>query len=698
MPELKANKKLKKELRLLDVYAIATGTTLSAGFFLLPGIAAQQAGTAMIFSYIIAAIPLIPAMFSVAELATAMPRAGGVYYFLDRSLGPLFGTVGGIGTWLSLILKVAFALIGMGAYLELFFPHLPIVLIAIVFAVAIGLLNLFGTKRSGKFQILLVVGLLTILAVFIGGGLNSIQTVHFNDIFTNDLGSIFSTAGLVYISYVGVTKVASLSEEIKDPEKNIPRGIFIALGSAFLVYILGTVVMVGVIPLHKLAGDLTPVATASNIIFGKAGTIFITIAALMAFLSVANAGTLSASRYPLAMSRDHMLPRLFQRIGIQGTPFVAIILTVSIIVLILIIFDPAKIAKLASAFQLLMFGLVSLAVIIMRESKIDSYDPGYRSPLYPYLQIIGICAPIWLIIEMGFLPIAFSLGLVLIGSAWYWYYAKDRVVRNGAIYHIFERLGHARYQGLDRELRGILKEKGLREEDPFDIIVARSFVIDLNESTDFETVVKKASVWLSQFVTHTHEELEREFLEGTRIGATPVTHNIALPHLRMKGFQQPEMVLVRCKKGITITLNNPLTDFEEKKEKVIAIFFLVSPESNPAQHLRMLAQIASRVDEESFALDWELASNEQQLKEVLLHEERYFTLVINSDTNSKKLIGKKLADVNFPEGCLVTWMRRSELELLAHGSTILQEGDVLTIIGEPEGINQIREKFSESKF
>ncbi len=694
MPELKASKKLKKELRLLDVYAIATGTTISAGFFLLPGIAAQQAGTAMIFSYIIAAIPLVPAMFSVAELATAMPRAGGVYYFLDRSLGPLFGTVGGIGTWLALILKVAFALIGMGAYLELFFPNLPIVLIAILFAVAIGVLNLFGTKKSGKFQIALVVCLLAILAVFIGGGLNSINAVHFNDIFTNDLKSIFSTAGLVYISYVGVTKVASLSEEIKNPERNIPRGIFLALGSSFIVYVLGTVVMVGVIPLNVLAGDLTPVATAAGIIFGKVGIVFVTIAALMAFLSVANAGTLSASRYPLAMSRDHMLPRLFQKIGMQGTPFVAIILTVGIIVLILLIFDPAKIAKLASAFQLLMFGLVSLAVIIMRESRIDSYDPGYRSPMYPYLQIVGIAAPIWLIIEMGFLPIVFTIGLVLLGGAWYWYYAKDRVVRNGAIYHIFERLGQARFHGLDRELRGILKEKGLREEDPFDLIVARSFVIDLNEPEDFESVVKKASVWLSQFVTHTHEELEREFLEGTRIGATPVTHNIALPHLRMKGFQQPELVLVRCKQGITITLNNPLTDFEEKKEIVNAIFFLVSPESNPAQHLRMLAQIASRVDEESFASDWESATNEQQLKEVLLHEERYFTLIVRNDSSTKELIGKKLADVDFPEGCLVTWMRRSDLELIAHGNTFLQEGDVLTIIGEPEGINELREKFS----
>ena len=115
MSSNRKHKRLKKVLKLKDVYAIATGATLSAGFFLLPGIAAKEAGPALVLAYLLAAVPMIPAMFSVIELATAMPRAGGVYYFLDRSLGPYFGTIGGIGTWLALILKVSFALIGMGA-------------------------------------------------------------------------------------------------------------------------------------------------------------------------------------------------------------------------------------------------------------------------------------------------------------------------------------------------------------------------------------------------------------------------------------------------------------------------------------------------------------------------------------------------------------------------------------------------------
>ena len=123
MTPLSKKKRFKKELGLFDVYAVATGTTLSAGFFLLPGLAAQEAGSALVLAYLLAALPMVPAMFSVVELATAMPRAGGVYYFLDRSLGPMVGTIGGLGTWLALMLKVAFALVGMGAYLGLWYDQ-----------------------------------------------------------------------------------------------------------------------------------------------------------------------------------------------------------------------------------------------------------------------------------------------------------------------------------------------------------------------------------------------------------------------------------------------------------------------------------------------------------------------------------------------------------------------------------------------
>jgi amino acid transporter/mannitol/fructose-specific phosphotransferase system IIA component (Ntr-type) len=689
-------KRLKKELTLFDVYAVATGATLSSGFFLLPGLAAAEVGSAIVLAYMVAAIPLIPAMLCIVELATAMPRAGGVYYFLDRTLGPMAGTVGGIGTWLALVLKVSFALVGMGAYLKLFFPDAEIQPIAIGLAILLGLLNAFGAKKTGALQVFLVIGLLAILAVFIGGGLPEVNLANFRSMFDVETSSLLATAGMVYISYVGVTNVASLSEEVKDPERNLPLGVFLALATAIVVYALGTATLVGLVPSDELAGDLTPVATAAHVRFGDIGALFLSIAALLAFTSVANAGTLSASRYPLAMSRDHLAPRFFQRIGKLGTPLYAIGFSVGTIVAIIILLDPTKIAKLASSFQLFMFALICLAVIVMREAKLASYDPGYRSPFYPWLQIFGIVSAGVLIFEMGIWSLSFTLGLALVGVLWFLFYGRKRVRRTGAIFHVFERLGRSRYEGLDHELRGILREKGLREEDPFEEIVARSLVIDLEDPVEFEAVVEDVSQWVANHTEHSAEEIRDQLLERTHIGATPVTHGVGLPHLWIQELQHPEMVLVRCREpGVHIRYMHPLTD-QETEEDLKAIFFLFSPDDDPSMHLRILAQIAEHVDSDSFASEWETARNDQELKEVLLHDERFVSLAIGKDSKTSDLVGHPLRDIDLPDGVLIAMVRRGNHVYVPDGATVLEAGDSLTMIGDAAGLKELHARYDPS--
>jgi len=685
-------KGLKKELGLFGVYAIATGTTLSAGFFLLPGIAAAQAGPAIVLAYMIAAIPMIPAMFSIIELTTAMPRAGGLYYYMDRTLGPALGTVGGIGTWLALILKVSFALVGMGAYISLFFPEVPITSFAIGLALLLGLLNAFGAKKSGKLQIYLVIGLLIILIGFIVGGIPELKFEHFNNFFGAGSDSIIATAGLVYISYVGITNVASLSEEVINPEKNLPLGVILALTTAIIIYAVGTAVIVGVLPMDQLMGNLTPVSSAAKVFFGKAGSVILAIAALFAFISVANAGTMSASRYPLAMSRDHILPEIFRKLGKHGTPLFSIAVTVLTISAILIFLNPTKIAKLASAFQLMMFALACLAVVVMRESKIEAYDPGYKSPFYPWMQIIGIILPGYLIFEMGLIPSLFSLGLITVGLAWYFYYAKERVVRQGAIYHVFERLGRQRFTGLDSELRGILKEKGLRKDDPFDKIIMRAGVIDLQESVTFEKAAELAAKKLSSIVPLEKDKIKEQFLEGTRIGVTPVTRGFALPHFRMDKIENSEMVLLRCKNGVQIEVVDPLTQKFDEMQTVYAIFFLVSPDNQPTLHLRILAQIAGRVEESSFSEEWDSAKDELELKEALLHDDRFLSLCVRKGESTETLIGRRIKEINFPVGCLVALLRRGVDVIVPDGDTVIKESDRLSIIGSIEGMKILKER------
>jgi basic amino acid/polyamine antiporter, APA family len=685
---------LQKQLGLWDVYAIATGATLSSGFFLLPGLAAAGAGAAMPLSYLLGALVLVPGLLSKVELATAMPRAGGVYYFVDRSMGPLMGAISGFGTWISLILKSAFALVGLGAYLHLFAPGLEMGPIAAGFAISFGLVNYFGAKRSGTFQVLLLIGLLILLLWFSGVGLLQTEVGNFGGFFESGSAGIISTAGLVIVSYMGLTKVASVAEEVKNPERNLVLGMFLAFGTIVVLYVIGTSVMVGVAGVDTLArdgGDLAPVATVADILVGRWGAVVMTVAAVLAFSSVANAGILSASRYPLAMARDKLLPDLFCRIGVRGTPTAAIVATVGLILLSVTLFDPTKIAKLASAFQLTMFALACLAVMVMRESRIESYDPGFRSPLYPGIQIVGVLAPFWLIVNMGLLPTLFTGGLITLGAMWYTYYARDRVDREGAILHVFERLGRQRYDGLDRELREIMKEREPREADPFDALLTQARVIDVSGPVDFEDLVAQASERLALDLPVPASQLIEGFLEGTRMGATPVSHGAALPHMRLAGLARAHMVVARTRGGVRIeeedeTGRAPATPIQ-------AVFFLLSPETDPGQHLRVLAHIARRVDHEGFMAEWLAAAGDQQLKETLFREERVFVMTLEADRPGANLIGLQLSELTLPDGTLIAMIRRADDLVIPRGDTTLLEGDRLTAIGRPQGIIALRKRY-----
>ena len=695
--------RLKKELSLLDVYVIALGPMLSSGFFLLPGLAAAKTGPSVVLAYFLAGLLVLPAMLSKAELATAMPRAGGTYYFLDRSLGPMVGTVGGLGTWVVLILKSAFALIGMGAYLALIAGY-DMKSVAIGLTIVFVLVNLVGAKESSRLQRFLVIAVLGFLAVFTVQGLidisgesvDTIRETRLTPFFTYGAEGLFATIGLVFISYAGLTKVASISEEVKDPDRNLPLGMGLALLTASVVYVVGVSLMVAVIDPEALHGDLTPIATAGLAFFdwipGPVALGLIVVPVLLGLAAAGNAGILAASRYPLAMARDNLISPRFAHLGRFKTPTLALVATGALMVFAISVLDVLSVAKLASTFQLLIFALVNLAVIVMRESRIEAYDPGFRSPGYPWVQLVGLLAPALLIAVMGLMPILFAIGLVGLCLVWYFYYARDRVVRSGALLHWFERLGQGRFEGLDPELRGILKEKGVRAEDAFDEVVARAFTLEHQRGESFEEVTRRAAARLAQRLPLGAEQLAEGFLHGTQTGATPVSHGTALPHLRVPGATAPEMVLVRSLSGLTVEVGDQFTD-ERHGTLIHAVFFLASPEENPGQHLRLLAGIAGRADDDDFMDAWLSANAEADFREAVLRDERFMSLYLADRGPSSTLIGRKLRDVQWPAGTLVALVRRDGEILIPSGGTTLEAGDRLSIVGESKGIQAVRTRY-----
>ena len=696
--------RLKKELTLFDVYAISTGAMFSSGFFLLPGLATAQAGPAAILAYFLAGVLILPAMFSIAELSTAMPKSGGTYYFLDRSLGPLAGTVGGLGTWLALVLKSAFALIGMGAYLVLFMDEVPIKALAVALTVGFTALNIFGAKETTGLQRILVATLVAVLAFFVvqglvavgqlGGASLSRQMTPFAPF---GAGSLVGTIGFVFVSYAGLTKVTSVAEEVQNPDRNIPLGMALSLATATFIYVVGVFIMVAVLEPSELRSDLTPVATAAEAFFtwlpGDLGLILIVIAAIAAFASTGNAGILSASRYPYAMARDRLVSQRLGVLGKFGTPVTAVLVTSGLMIAVILLLDVEGIAKLASAFQLIIFGLLNVALIVMRESKIASYVPGYRSPFYPWMQIVGIATPLVLVAQLGALAVGLSLLLVLAGVAWYVYYVKDNplVEREGAIYHLFERLGRRRYAGLDGELRTILKEKGMEDEAPFERLVTTAAVLEIPAGATFEQVTLEAAALLAPRLPLSAEALAERFLDGSRFGATPVSHGVALPHHRLPGVADSLLVMARSAAGFRLP---PLQDQPDlESEPVYAALFLVSPEDPPGAHLRTLANIAGRIDEGDFLDAWLAAGSEQELKEVLLRNDRYLSLALGDSGGAAALVGKALRETAFPAGTLVALIRRDGLSTVPSGSTVLQAGDHITVIGEADGIRALRKQY-----
>jgi basic amino acid/polyamine antiporter, APA family len=336
--------KLKKELGLLEVFTISTGAMFSSGFFLLPGLASQYTGPSVFLAYLVSGILILPAMFSIAEIATALPRSGGAYFFLDRSLGPMIGTIGGLGTYFALMFKTAFAIIGIGAYAA-FFWEVPVKTIAIMATLFFMVLNLIGAKKSTGLQNFFVSFLIIVLGAFIFDGLYNIfftdrvdipkANEHFSPFFTNGFEGIIITAGFVFVSYLGLTQIASVAEEIRNPERNIPLGMLLSLSVTSLIYFLGVFVMVSVIEPSEFANDLAPAATAVKKLFtwmpGNMGAYLMTGAAMAAFASTGNAGLLSSSRYPFAMGRDQLFPPMFAKVGKKGTPVSAILLTTGFI-------------------------------------------------------------------------------------------------------------------------------------------------------------------------------------------------------------------------------------------------------------------------------------------------------------------------------------------------------------------------------
>jgi APA family basic amino acid/polyamine antiporter len=610
---------LKKELGALEVFSISSGAMISSGLFVLPAIVYGIGGPSIILSYILAAVIVIPAMLSKAELATAMPKAGGVYFFTHRSLGPLFGTFAGLASWFSLSLKSAFALVGIGIFLEPFIPSFSMqmgTVIALCFAVIFTVLNILSVKESGLFQDILVLTLIGILLFYVFSGMNHIDIMNYVPFKANGWMPIYTVTGMIFVSFGGLTKIASIAEEIKNPQITIPRGMFSAFGVVTLIYALTVFVTVGLLDQLEFKSTLTPLSNAASKYLGNPGYILLSVAGMFAFITTANAGLLSASRSPLAMSRDHLLPPFLSKVSVRlQTPVVSILITSLFMMLVITFLGLESLVKVASTMKLLLFSFVNISVILMRESKIVTYKPTFKAPFYPYIQIIGIVIYLSLIVEMGLLPLLITVGFFLVALLWYFLYSKSRNLRQSALIHIVERATarDMRSSKLTDELMEILQQRDEIVEDRFDRIIKGAAIIDLKHRVDLKG--------LFQILSETFGErfgiataVIRELLEQREKDSTTAIHTgLAIPHIVIEGANKFDIIPVRSKEGI---------DFGEHMPPVQVVFALAGTKDERNFHLQVLMAIAQILQNKDFLNNWVKVEGVEDMRNLILLAER----------------------------------------------------------------------------
>jgi len=430
-------KKLERKLTLSSVIAISVAGMLGSGIFVLPGIAAAKTGSSIWLAYLIAAICILPAALSKSELATAMPKSGGAYVYIERALGPLFGTISGIGLWLSLLLKSSFALVGFGAYLLVLTNISPIYIkyFSIGFLILIMLLNIFGVKKVGKVQLVIVILSLLTLISLLFLGIPAVDKQLLTPFMNNGTMGLISTVAFVYISYAGVTKIAAIAGEVKNPSKNIPLAMLLSLLVISSIYVTVAYTLVGNISIEMLSTDIKPIHTLALLLGGEWFAYGIAFVGVITLISMANSGVLASSRFPFAMAMDKLLPSNLAKLHEKHlTPINTILITCLMMGLIILFLDVEKIVKLASAFKVSMFIAVNICVIILRETAVQWYKPTYKSPLYPYMQLFGILSGLVLLFYLGLMPIIVLLIIGFIGSVIYYSYgikaSRTGVLRN----------------------------------------------------------------------------------------------------------------------------------------------------------------------------------------------------------------------------------------------------------------------------
>jgi APA family basic amino acid/polyamine antiporter len=455
-------KALKRSLSAFDLTLLGVGAIIGTGIFVLTGTAAaNQAGPAIVLSYVAAGLACGFAALCYAEFASMIPIAGSAYTYAYATLGELFAWMIGWDLILEYAVGSMTVAIGWSGYMQRLlagwgialpswmaasigsgpgsFINLPAVLIVL----AITLLLVRGVQESARVNAVMVVTKVAVVLFFLAAGFTYVEPANWQPFAPYGTPGIMAAAAVVFFAYIGFDAVSTTAEEAKNPQRDLPIGIIASLVVCTVLYLAVAAVLTGIIPVtnyRSLEGALpgvtivdpaqstsflnAPVAYALSVIGLDWAAGLVSAGAVAGITSVLLVMLLSQPRIFFAMSRDGLLPKGVSKVHPKfGTPYITTIITGVVVAVVAGFTQIQVVGEMTSIGTLFAFVVVCAAVLILRYKRPEAKRP-FRVPFGPVFPVLGILSCLYLMLALPVLTWMRFLVWLDIGMVIYWFYGR----------------------------------------------------------------------------------------------------------------------------------------------------------------------------------------------------------------------------------------------------------------------------------
>jgi APA family basic amino acid/polyamine antiporter len=422
MAEKEKKIELKKTLGLLETTALSVGAIIGGGIFVVIGITAGLAGSALIISMLIASLIALFTALSFSELAKWQPVEGSVYEYAHQLISHFSGFLAGLMWIISNTFIGAAVSLGFAYYLTAAIPGLQTNLVAAILCLIFTAINFIGARKSALLNTILVITKLVALFFFIIFGVFYIDTTNFRPFSIIDSNVLYG-AIFIFFAYTGFARAAVVAEEVKNASQNVPRAMLLSLGISTAIYILVGIVAVGLVGAPQLANSNSPLIKAISITSNPVAIQIVSFGGLLATASVLLTAILGVSRMAYSMARRKDLPRILSKIHPTFcTPYISILIIGIIMTLLVLFFDLTRVVAISTFASLFYYGIANLAAFKLNNGK------KLKRKIIPALGLASCLIMLFAIIFISPESWLFGISCLLLGSSYYalknWYLKK----------------------------------------------------------------------------------------------------------------------------------------------------------------------------------------------------------------------------------------------------------------------------------